>query len=49
MNKVVEFNKKRETVDYEKIRDKYKKDFKDFLLRRAEAEEIVFLDTRKEM
>ena len=49
MNKIVEFSTKKEKVDYEKIRDKYKKDFKDFVQKRAEEEKIFFFDTRKEM
>lgn len=49
MNKIVDFSTRKEKVDYEKQRDKYKKDFKDFVRKRAEEEKIYFLDTRKEM
>ena len=49
MNKIVEFNKKKEQANYEKIRDEYKKDFKNFVQKRKEEEKIYFFDTRKEM
>lgn len=49
MNKIVEFNARKEKVDFEKQRDKYKKDFKDFVQKRAEEERIFFFETRKEM
>ena len=49
MSEVLKFNKKREQIDSEKIRDRYKKDFKDFVLKRDKDDKIYYFDTRKEM
>lgn len=49
MSEVLKFNKKREQIDSEKIRDRYKKDFKDFVLKREKDDKIYYFDTRKEM
>lgn len=49
MDKVVKFRKKIDKDSYEKIRDRYKKDFKDFVSKREENEKLIFIDTRKQM
>lgn len=49
MEKVVKFRKDIEKRDSERLREKYKKDFQNYIKRREAAEKLLYIDTRKQM
>ncbi len=50
MEKILKFRKNVETIDSEKMREQYKRDFQDYLKKRQSLEEkIIFIDTREQM
>lgn len=49
MEKILKYHKTNEKTDFEKIREQYKKDFREYVQKREQNEKILFFDTRKQM